>query len=319
MVAQAAFERLLQPNGRGLWARITRRASVWIRRELIRRGDPDVTYLLEGGRVRMPLSHELPFYRIHHHEYGSGIGRIAALIAGREPDMVFVDIGANVGDTATFVRNRVRVPTLCIEGNPEFYRLLLSNVGFLPDVTVVQALLDQTTGSLPGALVSERGTAHFDPKESGTAVPVQSLPDLLESYQLFRNPKFIKIDTDGMDARILTGSMALIARAKPIIFMEYDPDLAAACGSDLRGLLHRLVGVGYEHALVYENTGEYMYSLSLADADMVEDFHEFFAGRQGQRYADICVFHHDDEALRQSIRQAELSHFRIARGRERQP
>jgi FkbM family methyltransferase len=234
-------------------------------------------------------------------------------VSDRYPDLTFIDIGANVGDTVVIVRRQAAVPVLCIEGDPMFFRLLNENIGSLQNVELVQSFLDEVSGEVAGTLVSGRGTARMSIGAGTSILRTVSLPDLLKTYPQFRDSKLIKVDTDGMDFRILSGSRAVLASARPVLFFEYDPYLAGLAGADGRRLLKELRQIGYRKVMVYENTGDYVNTLDISNPRMVEDFDAFYSGRRGQRYADLCAFHEDDNDLWESVRSAERAYFSHAR------
>jgi hypothetical protein len=83
-----------------------------------------------------------------------------------------------------------------------------------------------------------------------------------------------------MDVEIVLANLELLARARSVLFFEYDPDAGAE-----PAVFERLREVGYEKMHVYENTGEHVETV-----DLPGDIHDRYTGHGGRRYADVCVF-----------------------------
>ena len=45
------------------------------------------------------------------------LGRIASSVYAKYPEMVSVDVGANIGDTAAIIRSACPAPIVCVEGD----------------------------------------------------------------------------------------------------------------------------------------------------------------------------------------------------------
>lgn len=275
--------------------------------------DPLVTYRLLGHDLTIPLSHDLPIIRALYQEYGLQLGRITRCVLEKYPSMVALDIGANVGDSVAIFRSAGQFPILCVEPDERYAELLEENTTTDPDVTVARAMLDAVSSTARGVLVADRGTARLNRIANGNVLETISLADLLGQFPSFTRPKLIKIDTDGMDARILSGAAGLLAEAEPVLFFEYDPHLALLSGARARELLAELAQIGYRMALVYENDGDFVSSLDLRDTDRLDDLHDYYSGRRGKRYADICAFHESDLDLWSIVRDREREHYRRAR------
>lgn len=271
---------------------------------LLRVGDPIVSYEVAGRRLALPLSHELPFVRKMHPAYASNAGRIAKAVVRKYPELRAVDIGANVGDTVAIWREQAAFPILCIEGAGNFFTLLAKNTVPLDDVTITKVFLASHTGTILASVALGHGTGRLEPSpDAPHEVETIRLSDLLDLHRAFKAPKLLKVDTDGMDAEILMAETELLARARPVVLFEYDPRLAKSIGSDARRIFPTLAQVGYRMALVYDNTGEYLVSASLADDQLLDDLHVF--SRHG-RYLDVCAFHEEDVDIFEVLREDEL-------------
>jgi len=294
----------------------TRRANVLGKRRslLALLGDPLVTYQLGGTQLLLPLSHNLPIYRQLYPDYSAQAARIARHVHGKYPTLTFIDIGANVGDTVALVRELAHFPILSIEGNDRFFELLQANVAHLQDVYLERAFVGHVTGAVKGAIALQSGTSHLvEDKAGGTLVQTKTLSDILSTQPVFAHSKMIKLDTDGLDCRILNSELELLSRLRPVILFEYDPYYFVQHGDDGLATFANLRQNGYRTTLVYENTGEYLLAANLDNSSLLQDLDQFYSGRGGKRYCDICAFHADDADLAQVIRLAEIEFFKNRR------
>ncbi|MBI4566097.1 MAG: FkbM family methyltransferase [Planctomycetes bacterium] len=277
-----------------------------------------VDYTVGGIPLLIPVDHDLPYFRRLHPFYASNIGRLARVAAEKYSDLHLVDIGANVGDSAAFILSEIQVPILCVEGDPRFFAILSENAKRLgPSVHVDNSFVGRSSGPHEFRLEVGFGTSRMLPANGLGPVSLCPLPDILERHPLFATPKMVKIDTDGFDARILREERDVWARGRPILFFEYDPDLAADVKEDVLESLAGLKEIGYEAAMVYNHTGEYLLTIELADERTLRDVTAYFTGFRGTRYADLCAFHGDDADVLEQARTLEVRFFKNRRA-ERQ-
>lgn len=300
-------------SGPGLLRTTLRPLSTQMRQALVRAGDPTVSYLVGRFEIELPLSHELPRYRSIHPLYDTALGRLAKLLALAYPDRSVIDVGANVGDTAATIRTESAAPLLCIEGSKAFFPLLERNAALLGrDVFLEHTLIGPERASISGMVQVQRGTAAVVPDDSGAVLQMEPLEDVVRRHPTLPQPKLLKIDTDGYDCPIVEGSVELWRRAQPVLFFEFDPDFYP--GWDPRPMFEALKAIGYERALVYENTGEYAGSVPLSDLTLVDELHQRYRGWNHERYADLCLFHAVDRALGEQFRIEELRTARRSSG-----
>lgn len=281
----------------------------------VRLDDPLVTYRIGEIALQLPLSHQLPYFRRRFPQYSSNIGRIGVAVQQKYPDLSLIDIGANVGDTVAIVRQDAHFPILCVEGSTAYLPLLRRNTDNLRDVEIEAAFVGATSGPVAASLSMDGGTGHLvmgDARQS--KMSLRSLEEILVNHPRFSSAKLVKSDTDGMDCQILAGAVDHLARVRPTLFFEYDPDLTATFGDAAILIFDALEAAGYRHALVYENTGDLMFLLDLQDKGLRSDLDAFFTGRHGLRYADICAFHATDSDLALSLHGTEVEFFRAHRG-----
>jgi FkbM family methyltransferase len=307
VLAAATF--MLRP-GRGLRTRAGLVRTLLA--SLTRRWDPVVRWRLEGVDLLMPLSHDLPLARPLFPHAWKNLTTISRVTFGKYPDLVALDVGANVGDSLAVMRSAASFPILAIEPHPRFAELLRANAAGMPEVEVEQAFAGGRGASSVGGLLESSGTAtlvRVDGSEpaSGPEVSQRSLEEVAGEHPRFRAPKLIKIDTDGYDCEVIRGAIDFIGRARPVLFFEYEPHLLAAHGDDGFSALRGLRDAGYTRALVYENTGEFLLSTDLSDMSVLEDLHRFYQSHRGARFCDICAFHDEDQDLATLLHETEAA------------
>jgi FkbM family methyltransferase len=268
-LAERIEREILDGEPRTVVGRARLKAAIEARKALVRLGDPIVRHRIGAIDLELPLSHQLPFYRHDHPEYDRPLARVARDLGG-----AVVDVGANVGDTAAAIREASDVPILCIEGDDRFFALLSRNATRLGDVELEHAFVDA-----PARATVRRGagTARLEP---GTGeVRTKALSEVIDDHPRFSRPALLKLDTDGMDLVILRANVDFLARARPVVFFEYDPHLGAE-----PTIFQLLRDAGYRRAEWFENTGTIARTVELP-----AHLHERYVGHGGARYADVCV------------------------------
>jgi FkbM family methyltransferase len=310
--AQFMLESSVSVSEQSLSGKVLSRLIGRINSRLSKLGDPLVIYELDGYKLLMPISHKLPIYRKKYPDYSSNLGRIAREITLMSPGATAIDIGANIGDSVAIIRHQCFMPILCIEGNEHFLEVLKRNVAvFGGGVQVFGGYVAMETGAIEATASSVDGSAHLR-RVTGTGLPpisAKSLQDIIREFPDFRRPRLVKVDTDGFDAAILRGALAMLCENRPVVFFEYDPFFLSANGDSGLSLLNQLRGIGYSKALVYDNFGDYILSVDSDDLPKWRDLDAYFSGRRGDRYMDVCLFADDDVALHDQIRSNEIAYF----------
>ncbi len=315
MIAQWTLDAILRERSTKLTRSVAVQCLRAARRLQIHLSDPLVTYRIGDVALELPLSHELPYYRKRFPHYSTNIGRIGARVKQKYTELSLIDIGANVGDTVAIARQSAHYPVLCVEGSSTYLPLLYRNLEGLDCVEVEPSFLGARSGTTHGIVSAAHGTAHLVlGDEDLDTVSLQTLDEIILRHPRFATSKFVKSDTDGMDCEIVRGGLNFIARAHPVLFFEYDPDLTAqVSGVSAVKTFQVLEECGYRYALVYENSGYLMLMVELQNRDLLHELDGFFSGRGGQSYADICAFHETDSDLALSLRDSELEFFRTQR------
>jgi len=144
---------------------------------------------------------------------------------GKKENILFLDIGANVGLYSVGVSNRIRsnhMVTHAFEPDPIYCRLLLDNIktNNIKNVTVHPIGLGDQRRT-----INTTGFATNDNTVSKTIVPltIRTLDSVLSKKDIKRFDRiFIKIDIEGQEEKALRGSVQFLQCRKPMLFLIED-------------------------------------------------------------------------------------------------
>lgn len=262
--------------------------------------DPIVTYPVYGSPLCLPISHALPRILLRHPQYGQNLLHVAVAVAHKYASMTMVDIGANVGDTAALIRQRCDAPMLCIDGNARFFNLLARNATQWVNVFTERAFVAHERGTISAHIDSHDGTAGFVQSDT-VETNVYALADILDRHPIFSNPTLLKIDTDGFDTLILSGSVSILAKSRPVIYFEYDPRLFIKHDPNGHEIFMTLHSLGYTSCVFFANTGEFHACADLVDTKHLNSICETLDRMTHSSYFDVCVFHENDADISEHI------------------
>jgi len=183
------------------------------------------SYQFGNFTLEIPSDHKIE--EIHKVDllYDRNIGMIIEEIARKYPYDTMTDIGANVGDTAAFIRSHCQNPIICIEGGKSFLQYLRKNIRVLGDnITLIDKfIMPDSDRSSAFSYSAGAGTGTLSLKQSDSegvdSISVQELIDL----KVARNSSFclVKSDTDGFDGPILSN---MISHLETNFYFECDPN-----------------------------------------------------------------------------------------------
>jgi FkbM family methyltransferase len=295
--------------------RFRRWVAFKLRKLLLRYSDPIVTFRIGNATLRMNLSHDLPIATNLHPFYNTNLTRLAKYTNAKYHDLSIIDIGANIGDSAAYIRLETDVPILCLEGNDAFLPALVENAKGFDNVFVESVFVGAEDRRIAASVNKHGGTSRIELEVSqSNTISTKSLETIVKGWPQFQTAKFIKIDTDGFDIPIIRGAIDFLKQRKPVIFFEYDPACFLPLGQDGLSVFNDLLGAGYTSALIYDNLGNFLLSVDLNDKRTLEDLYNYFLGWNSIQYADIAVFSKEDTDLANAVRTKEHSFFSSARG-----
>ena len=288
---QWILDRSVETPTRGASARIRFGALRLIRRLRLAFSDSVVNYSLGKTPLRVPFSHELPFYRRMLPEYSDNLRRITVHVQGKYSNLCVIDIGANVGDSIALIRQSSNAPVLAIEGDGLFFSLLAENKAELHDVELFHGFVG-AQGDEASYLERKRGNARLARANSHDPILLHSLSEILKSHPRFAKAKLLKIDAEGFDARILSTETNWLRIARPIVFFEYCPAMAGALGFATFSVFEKLQTAGYCAVFVYRNSGTWQAYVRIDDSDSLRRLDAEL--RQNGGFCDVVAFHEED-------------------------
>ncbi len=281
-----------------------------------RQGQPMKSYRIGPYSLWLPLEHKLDVYQATWQRYDTALGSIAQVVFDKYPATTAIDIGANVGDSAALIRSYADVPVLCVEGNPEFVTYLERNAATIGRLEIAPCFVGSGEAAIGVEQIhSHGGTASIQaPRDlgAGDTIPLKSLATLLQEYPHFQTVKLLKTDTDGFDFAIIAAAIEVIAQLQPVLYFEYDIAFSNSGVTEGLAVLQKLVDIGYDHFLVYDNFGNYLLSLSGQQRQQWVDLNAYLisnrlkSGTPAVFYLDICAFTEHDRDLFQALRQQEI-------------
>lgn len=218
----------------------------------------NIRYTICSTSVILPPGHTLPIFQRdfpHYDTYFLGaLRRIGVYASARADSILFVDVGANVGDTAVAVLETTPARVVCVEGNRYFLQYIKRNLSEYQDRVI---LIDRyiLPGETAGLYESTQSTGGFRPLEIGRAWECGASSDVSKILSENRADICIwKSDTDGLDVPILLGNWRLIDRHCQVIWFELDPNAAGSSMAQIDGLAEKLANSG-RMLYLFDNTG----------------------------------------------------------------
>lgn len=155
------------------------------------------------------------------------------------PGMHVVDVGANIGYYVSMYEQIIGQPgnITCIEPSPENLKELYANISAngWSNVTVHECAVGNHTGKVglrdgvnSGVVAIEEGVFQ------STVRPLDEL--------VSKRCDFLKIDVDGYEWHVLQGARKVIERDRPILFLEYHPELIGRHGGSIQEVMAFLRG-----------------------------------------------------------------------------
>jgi FkbM family methyltransferase len=302
MIAQAIFDGALGGGERG---RICRR----LRRSLLKFSDPIVSWRVNGRTLRLPLSHELPFYRREFPTYSANLGRLTACLRAAHGRVTLIDIGANIGDSVILAGLVDGDACLLIEGDSRYFRLLRENTAGLKGAHCVAAMLSDREEKATGKLVAIGGTGKVVGTDPGQeTVQFVTLDSVIARHPQFQDAQLLKVDVDGYDFRVLRGGAAWISAKRPILFFEHDPALLAGAGEVAEAVWRWLGQMGYDSVMLYDNFGFWVGTFPLEGVEALDHLNRYARQRPGAYY-DVAAFASSQMELMRGFMVAERQFY----------
>jgi FkbM family methyltransferase len=278
-------------KSKNIYSPVLSKLLLIIRRLILKFIDPEISVPLGKKKLYMNLSHMLPIYQANHVLYDTALPRIVKYINSIKKNILIVDVGANIGDTAALLQAALpSVKIICVEGDDEFIYFLDKNFSDDDNVNIEKVFLSDSLTNDPLVLASQNGTARLTQGggKNDIIVDVLSL-DKLMSLKKYNNQKvdLIKIDTDGFDYKIIRGSLEVINNNKPMIYFELVPSFLLDNDEDIMSIFDFLKELTYQDLIIYDNLGYPLGLFSIHDKPSIKMIIDYLDYKN--MYLDILV------------------------------
>jgi FkbM family methyltransferase len=218
-----------------------------------------VAIKLHGERIRINNCNPYPIFHYTYSKYNHPLIEIVyQLYQSKKAPLTYIDIGAAIGDTMLLLFHTC--PGMigyyyCIDGDSDFFEYQKYNLRNHPDGRQLLALLsDYDNDHERDLLRTHPGTASSQGNESSDAI---TLDDLLLSKEKAEKIDLIKIDVDGLDGKVISGSRKLIERFRPHIIFEWHPRLYSETGNRTSVPFTELGNSGYDNFIFFDKLGNF--------------------------------------------------------------
>lgn len=248
-----------------------------------------------------PDTHKISAVHGANRLYDRAYGAILEQIAKVDAQGVFLDIGANIGDTAALIATYTANPVLCVEGSEEFLVYLRHNLRSLPtNIALIDKFLAVEALAGRSLIFQERGgTGSLTVAADDEDAPLPSnrfiaLPEVLERCrQISSSLALLKTDTDGLDSLIVDEAMELVPHAP--LFFECDPFIIPqGVPGRWNRVLQKLAERGYA-IIIYDNHGLPMCSMDTGVDRLLRDLIGYLTLQRATQnirihYLDVWAF-----------------------------
>ena len=185
------------------------------------------------------------------------VGIAAKQVSLKHNDATIVDIGANIGDTAAVIAQHCANKLILVEASDYFAGILARNVKQFPNEVEIQRVFVSDGKEIRGNLHYRGGTAFFEEgagASSGPSKPTRRLCDIADA-----KTRFVKIDTDGFDTKIIRAGLDWLAAQKPALLFE-NTIADKETLDDADSLFENLKEIGYEYFIYWDDPGFHVLS-----------------------------------------------------------
>jgi FkbM family methyltransferase len=240
--------------------------------------------------IILPAYHLLPTYQKYSNLYDKFLPHLAKYL---EPHSTVIDVGANCGDTlAAMYDANNRLTYICVEADEEFFDFLQTNVSRIKaidanaSIATIKALAGRNVTDV--SLEGSGGTKKAIIGGSKTSILPQSLDDIVPVSEA-STISLLKTDVEGFDYDVIESAGSIIARAKPLIFIECVFDHAFQKTGYERTIAN-LRAKGYGTWVLFDNFG----AVVLRTNDMHQVVQLFdYVWRQNSKHSARTIYYFD--------------------------
>lgn len=255
------------------------------------------TLNIHGYEILLPERHHLKEIMDREPLRENLLAQASKVLLKRNSDK-FIDIGANVGDTAAVVYGNAAVlpHSILIEPSEFFFSFLDKNQPQFSNSLLMQNFVahEYPLQDLQGTLHHWGGTARFiEGASEENHVSQIDLIDLMDE-----DVKLVKIDCDGMDLRILKSVIPRLGTYSPAFYFENEITTSEQLQESSK-VIKLFKSQGYKYVIAARNCGTLIYGGEIGTnlEDILELQHALHI--QGLRsaiyYTDLLIFHSTQE------------------------
>jgi FkbM family methyltransferase len=278
------------------------------KRVILKNVDKPVTTKVHGYNAVVNSGFGYPLVARSHQQFNNPLIQLVHQTwRAKGKPITLIDIGAAVGDTV-FLLN-ANLPNafqriLCIDGDNEFFGYLQKNMQQFPFVECVHSLLSEKKQMEKSLVRIHAGTAS---SQGTTEVQSVTLDELIEQRKL-ESVDVLKIDTDGFDGKVLSGSINILKDHKPSIIFEWHPILINKTGNSISEAFNVLIDCGYTNFTFFTKFGgfsHFMCGLNLHELELLSQL--------SSNNKHISDWHYDVVATNDSIDIVALAECSFAK------
>lgn len=306
----------LSKSRRGLRDNICIQLDMILRNAILKIQDPVIRMKIGNEQLNMHLSHSLPLILVSHPFYNKALCRISTFLKEEFGYLSMIDIGANIGDTVTLVRENVNDGTfICIEGDEKYYSLLLENLQAIDNVVCEQVFCGESNKNGSLLLLRKGGTSVIGDESAlsssrgNNMSTIVTLDSLINKHQAFSNANLLKIDTDGYDYKVIRGGKKFLSDSKPVILFELSPCHLIATGENPMTIFPLFQEIGYHDIIFYDNTGLLITKLTTDDIEQISALIRY-ASTKKDFYYDVILFHRRNHDILEKFYTLEQDFFK---------
>jgi len=201
-----------------------------------------------SGALRTRAGRRIFEWGYHGYKRMLEAGDIQALTQWIKPGTVVIDVGANIGFFTRYFARRVSDGGKVLAIEPEqnnFKRLteMLRKSRLNGNVETFEAVAAEQSGELK-LVINPLHPADHKIWQDGVTVNAVSLDELAAARQ-WQPVSLIKVDVQGAEMLVLKGSLKILERFRPVLYLEVDDEGLRRMNSSAEELFRTVQKLGY--------------------------------------------------------------------------
>ena len=176
-----------------------------------------------------PQDHPIQTFRAEHPLYDRRLPRLTEIVGRHAPDDVFIDIGANIGDSIALARlSGGRMRAIAIEASLTYCKYLWANMLRAPVLFENVQMIWGYAGAAGEEAEVGLGAGTGSAAAAASDAPTEKAPVIrLDRVAGHCGVSLVKIDTDGFDQNVISSELAFLGDKQPIVWAEAQTETQA--------------------------------------------------------------------------------------------